>query len=672
MKNKIVVLVLCTLAAAVPARAATIAVLDTGVNTNVIPELAPFVQLPGFNALTGTTDVLDTVGHGTLVSVYAVSASNETARILPVKVSVGPFIPLFAAVNGVYFAADQQRVRILNISYGGGPFNADSFRALAYAVNRGKLLIMAAGNEGAPGPVQAAKGARLLGGGGIAVGAIDNNGNIRPYSNRAGDNQDFYLVAPDDPANLGLQGTSFSAPLVSGLAATIFDRNPHLSAKQVGQILLRSTTDLGTPGTDPIYGRGALNPRAAMAPIGPTGVPLSRSTAGPIALLNAEGIGAGNAWSAALAENSALLGDVLILDEFERGFNIDLGGALEDTGNTSRLQRLFTPLERRLTAVDLNPGPGLSMRVWHEDIDPRVADTFIGPSPGFDAPRTSLSLVTNLTEDLDYEMQLNRPPRSALATLTDDARFLSGGYAGADFAGFGNSADAGTLRYAMTEDLSLSFGTVYTHEPDGYARDSAANLLAAAWDIGERGTLMFQLGSLEENGSLLGGSSSGAFSVEETESTSWLLGARWRLAGNLNLFGYYGQAESRPDVTGLSLIDDISTIRSETFGLGVAADHLLQPYDRFGVSVSRPLRVIDGTAALSVPQSRDLAGNTTVARETVSLVPGSAATDLEAYYYFNAGDRVRVGGHLIYTNNPNHSAGLSDTVAAYATLSATF
>lgn len=673
MRNRIASLIICALAAAGPARAATVAVLDTGVNTTLVPELIPFVERPGFNALFGTTDTTDSIGHGTLVAALAVGASNQTATILPVKVAVGTQIPLFAAVNGINFAAGQLRVRVINISFGGGPFNADSFRALANAVNRGKLVVMAAGNEGAPGPVQAAKAARLLQGGGIAVGAIDNNGVIRPFSNRAGDNRDFYLVAPDDPLNLGLRGTSFSAPLVSGVAATVFAQSPHLTGKQVGRILLRSATDLGAPGTDPVYGRGAVNPRAALSPIGPTGVPLSRRTAGPIALLNVEGIGAGSAWSAGLAGNSALLGSVLVLDEFERGFHVDLAGTLLEAGHTSRLPGFFTPLARRMQAVDFNPSPGLSLRVWHEDIDPDAAGRFTGPFPGFDGPRTALSLATRLTGRLDYRMDLNRPPQSALGGLVpEDAGFLNGGFGAARFAGFGNTADAGTLRYAMTEDLSLSFGAVRTHESDGYARDSEASLLAADWDVGESGTFMLQLGSLSEDGSLLGGSSRGAFSVEDTDSTSWLLGARWRLAGNLDLFGYYGRAESRPEAGGLSLIEDISTVRSETFGLGLAAGGLLQKDDRFGVAISRPLRVIDGTASLSVPQSRDLAGRTAARRERVSLAPEAAATDLEAYYYFNAGDRTRIGAHFLYTRNPNHSERLPDSLALFATLSRPF
>lgn len=672
MKNRIALFFIYALIAAAPAQAATIAVLDTGVDTSFVPELNPFVIRPGFNGVTGTTDTFDAIGHGTLVSVYAVTASNFTATILPVKVSFGDLIPLQAAINGVNFATVQPRVRVINISYGGGPFDPASFQALANAVNNGKLVVLAAGNEGASGPVQGAKGARLLDGGAIAVGAIDNGGNIRPYSNRAGDNQNVYLVAPDDPQNLGVAGTSFSAPMVSGVAAAILNRYPYLNNRQVAEILLRSATDLGAPGTDPIYGRGRLNPNAAMSPIGLNGVPLTRSTAGPIALLNAEGIGVGGALGAALAEHSSLLGNVLILDEYERDFHVDLAGALLDDRDVSHLRQLFVPLDRRLTTVDVTPEPGMSLRIWREDLDPRISERFTGPAPGFDAPRTGLSLAAGLAADLDYRMDLNRPPRTALSAVEpEDTRFLTG-ISAAGFTSFGETADSGTLRYAMTEDLSLSFGTVRTHETDGYARDSEANLLAGAWDVGDRATVVFQLGNLQENGSLLGGSSSGAFSVAETETDSWLLGARWRLAADVNLFGYYGRAESRPEVTNLSLIEDISTLESETFGVGLSADNLVQWRDSFGLSVSRPLRVIDGTATLSVPQSRDLAGNTTVARETVSLSPSAAATDIETYYYFNVGTDTRIGTHLVYTHNPNHSEQLPDSVAVYATLSRSF
>lgn len=86
-----------------------------------------------------------------------------------------------------------------------------------------------------------------------------------------------FLVAPgefmlvDDGAGgvTRMSGTSFAAPLVSGAIALIQDRWPWLVEKplDVADIILKTTTDLGAPGTDPVYGRGMLNVEAAMSPV---------------------------------------------------------------------------------------------------------------------------------------------------------------------------------------------------------------------------------------------------------------------------------------------------------------------------------------------------------------------------------------------------------------------
>ncbi|MBS1270721.1 MAG: Serotype-specific antigen 1 [Gammaproteobacteria bacterium] len=660
---------------AASSHAATIAVLDTGVNP--VEWLAPFVEQPGFNAIDGSSDTADRVGHGTFVAAYAVGASNRSATILPVKVSFGNGIPLAAAVNGINFASGQSRVRVLNISFGGGPFNRVSFTALASAVNRGKLVVMAAGNDGAPGPVQAAQGARLLQGGGIAVGAIDNKGVIRPYSNRAGNNRNFYLVAQDDPWNLNILGTSFSAPIVSGLGALIFERSPHLTGRQVASILFRTAIDLGEPGVDPVYGRGAVNPDAALSPVGVAGVPLSRSTSGPLALLNAEGIGVAQAFGAALAENSRLLGDALVLDEFERGFRVDLRPSLLAVNTTPRLRNFFASLERNFKSVDMSPLPGLALRIWHQYPDPSETGWVDRREPPTTTEhagsRTALSLTADLGGQLRYRMALNRPPKSLLDDIVpDESRFLARTFSATPFSSFGDIADSADMTFAATDSVNLSLASVLTRESDAYGRESLANLVKGAWRISDRGSLMAQAGHLQENGSLLGGSSSGAFSVAETNSISLLVGGRWKFWEKLSLFGYYGQAVSQPDTSELGLIEGVSTIRSETFGLGLTYEGLMSQSDRFGFAVTRPLRVIDGSADLSVPQSRDLMGTTTVEHERISLVPQAAQTDFNMYYYVNAGDGLRIGGHFLYTSNPSHSDRLSDAFALFATVSGSF
>ncbi len=67
---------------------------------------------------------------------------------------------------------------------------------------------------------------------------------------------------------------AFAAPHVSGAAALVLDAAPFLSAAEVVvELLLASATDLGAPGTDPVYGRGLVDLAAALGPQGPLSVP---------------------------------------------------------------------------------------------------------------------------------------------------------------------------------------------------------------------------------------------------------------------------------------------------------------------------------------------------------------------------------------------------------------
>ena len=122
----------------------------------------------------------------------------------------------------------------------------------------------------------------------LAVVATDKDNKIASFSNGCGEAASYCLAAPgvrilstldtndtetDFPRTKGYglyTGTSMAAPMVSGAAAVVKGAFPNLTARQVVDILLRSATDLGAPGTDPVYGHGLLNLARALEPIGPT------------------------------------------------------------------------------------------------------------------------------------------------------------------------------------------------------------------------------------------------------------------------------------------------------------------------------------------------------------------------------------------------------------------
>jgi thermitase len=60
-------------------------------------------------------------------------------------------------------------------------------------------------------------------------------------------------------------GTSYSAPIVAGVAALVMSANPTLTATQVQDILKQSSDDLGVTGWDTSYGWGRVNAARAVA-----------------------------------------------------------------------------------------------------------------------------------------------------------------------------------------------------------------------------------------------------------------------------------------------------------------------------------------------------------------------------------------------------------------------
>ena len=151
--------------------------------------------------------------------------------------------------------------------------------AAALAVRRGIVVVVAAGNE-ANGdwhyitiPADAD--------GAIAVGAVDVPGSgermpqIASFSSR-GPTADGRIkpdvVAPGSGVAVAdlrrggyvrKGGTSFAAPLVSGVCALLLQKNPEWGPAQVLEALRSTALDLGAAGPDTVYGWGQINALAA-------------------------------------------------------------------------------------------------------------------------------------------------------------------------------------------------------------------------------------------------------------------------------------------------------------------------------------------------------------------------------------------------------------------------
>jgi len=268
----------------------TIAVIDTGADlaSPTIAAKAPITH----NAVTGYSTVFDATGHGTFVASLAagsvssglgLSGFGGDAKLMIVQAnrSTNTFDDVDEAA-GIAWAVDNG-AKIVNLSIGGAQNSQVERDAIDYAISRGVLLVVAAGNTGQSGNVPSYPAA-LVGIHGLAVGASTTTGTRAPFSTAS---QYISLTAPGVrvlgatthgasasiyprariTGQAGLYaygtGTSYSAPQVSGAAALVWAANPSLTADGVAQILEETATGSGTwnAGT----GYGVLDVASAVA-----------------------------------------------------------------------------------------------------------------------------------------------------------------------------------------------------------------------------------------------------------------------------------------------------------------------------------------------------------------------------------------------------------------------
>jgi len=245
-----------------------IAILDTGVDANH-EDLAGKI-VPGWNTYNNNSTTTDVSGHGTAVAGTAAAASNNgvgvasvcwLCRIMPVRVSDMTGYATYSSIaNGLTWAADHG-ARVANISY----IVSDSSTvtsAAQYFQGKGGVVTSSAGNYSTFS--NSVDNPYIL-----TVSATDYFDVIYSYSN-TGKNID--VAAPGDSFStqmgggyVSTGGTSYSAPIVAGVAALVLSANPSLSANQVQDIVKQSADDLGAAGWDPIYGAGRVNAARAVS-----------------------------------------------------------------------------------------------------------------------------------------------------------------------------------------------------------------------------------------------------------------------------------------------------------------------------------------------------------------------------------------------------------------------
>ena len=208
----------------------------------------------------------DIEGHGTFVAGIIGAAKDNGVGIAGVAPECDFYIvkALGDMAQAVKDCADAG-CRVINMSMGTSVReDKELAKAIAYAGDKGVIVIASVGNEGtASGPDQYNLPAAYDSV--IGVGGVDQNLNVCSFSNK---NDSVFVVAPGEKvASLSLlpgvvstmDGTSFSAPYVAGLAALLKQMNPDMTVAEFKEILMDTSDDLGAAGYDIAAGYGMIN-----------------------------------------------------------------------------------------------------------------------------------------------------------------------------------------------------------------------------------------------------------------------------------------------------------------------------------------------------------------------------------------------------------------------------
>lgn len=154
--------------------------------------------------------------------------------------------------------------RVINMSFA-GPYDPLLQLALKKARDKGVVLIAAAGNMGPQSPPLYPAADENV----IAVTSVDekdklmSQANQGPYVALAAPGVNVLEAAPRASYNF-TTGTSVAAAHVSGVAALLLERNPGIEPAMVEDALFSTARDLGSPGRDPMFGYGLVDPYRAL------------------------------------------------------------------------------------------------------------------------------------------------------------------------------------------------------------------------------------------------------------------------------------------------------------------------------------------------------------------------------------------------------------------------
>ncbi|MEP1832616.1 MAG: S8 family peptidase [Hyphomonas sp.] len=598
-----------------------------------------------------------------------------------------------ALVRALEYAV-AQGATIINMSLGGeidnDPRLENAVRAAAAA---GVLVVISAGNDAEPAgtddednptaavgerptePAYIAGEASSLGRV-VAVGAVDPDGNLSDFSNRAGTAaQNFYLLAPGedvistgpdddvafpgDPTNdadsegdyYRISGTSFAAPYVAGALALLLDAFPNLQSQpEVAlQILLDTATDYvdtsadiitgeaAGVGTDSVSGVGLMNLEEAFRPQGQQNLDFGMEKVSFTEALAPSG-GAFGDW----ATHSGAFNKFVFQDKYQRGFRLNadaIAATLPQDTLGSRLVNFETRADWAAgDSYAVNAG-GMSFS-WAQA---RLQDDPTAPYQ--EDPQSTFQMRYSFGES---QVELGRG--GSLTHLAPDISLLNE-------PGVGNAFSTGgawaKFSHAVTDDLVMD---IFSAEQGGRSQ-SGFMFGRDAHDWSVRVGASF----IADEDTALGGTLQDRFGAQDqTEMTAyslesaWFAGAGWIVSSGLEL--------ASVDLPGV----DAEGIWTSRWSVG--ADRALRE-GRVHFIMAQPRRAEMGYLKLDAPIGVDLHSQLIRGLVQADLTPSGRQIDFETRYTFGLIDTWSGEAAAVVSTSPNHIYGADDQEALWMRLS---
>ena len=256
-------------------RSITIAIIDEGVDYNHSELRSQFGAYKGYDFVDEDSDPAPDASdeaHGTHVAGIIAATMDNSLGVAGVgnftliayramdETGSGRTIDIFEAMIE---ASRNPDVRVVNMSLGGTAYDSLLREGIDSLLNRNKVVVAAAGNNGGAVNYPAAFE------GVIAVSAWDTSSTIADFSSRG---EEVDVAAPGVgilstyPGNrlAWMDGTSMATPYVSGVVGLMLSLNPNLTPQDVRDILCVTAVDVLDEGEDIYTGCGLLNAYGAV------------------------------------------------------------------------------------------------------------------------------------------------------------------------------------------------------------------------------------------------------------------------------------------------------------------------------------------------------------------------------------------------------------------------